>query len=290
MSTNKMRIVVTGANGFLAKNIRKFLSQNNVKTTSISRNDFKTYSHEAKLISKDLTEQKIIPKIKNYNALIHLIGTGKQSVNSTYDYVNVQLTKNTIDLCKKSGIKKIIFLSGLGTSKNSQSGYFISKYNAEQQILDSGLDFTIFRSSYIIGKSDPLTKNLKKQANKGVLYVPGSGKYKLQPIHVDDVTKIIFKSVFEPNLSNKLLDLVGPKIISYNHLIKLFSAKTNSKIQKIPLEVAYEKSLDTSNYIFVLDDLNILVGNYTGNPKKLENMIDEKLTPFTKILKICGLS
>ena len=290
MSTNEMRIVVTGANGFLAKNIRKFLSQNNVKTTSISRNDFKTYPHEAKLISKNLTEQKIIPKIKNYDALIHLIGVGKQSVNSTYDYVNVQLTKNTIDLCKKSRIKKIIFLSGLGTSKNSQSGYFISKYNAEQQILDSGLDFTIFRSSYIIGKSDPFTKNLKKQASKGVLYIPGSGKYKLQPIHVDDVTKIIFKSVFEPNLSNKLLDLVGPKIISYNYFIKLFSAKTNSKIQKIPLEVACEKSLDTSNYIFALDDLNILVGNYTGNPKKLENMIDDKLTPFTKILKICGLS
>jgi NADH dehydrogenase len=69
-------------------------------------------------------------------------------------------------LCKRAKIKKIVYNSGLGVNKSTTFGYFISKLKAEQQIIKSGLDYAILRASYIIGKNDPLTKNLLKQAKK----------------------------------------------------------------------------------------------------------------------------
>ena len=226
ISTN---VAVTGANGFVGKNVRKFLYKNKVRVLGISRKNFGKYSTETKAQSKNLLEQRLQKKLKNYDVLVHLIGIGVESSGSTFEEINVNLTKNTIKLCKKSGIKKIIYISGLGVSKNNTSNYFISKYKAEQEIINSGLDYTIFRASYIIGKTDHLTKSLSKQMKKGVIIIPGSGKYQLQPIFVEDVAKIILKSILEKKFSKKILDLVGPRKISFEGFVKLFSKNTKVK-------------------------------------------------------------
>src|SRR5574338_682899 len=105
--------------------------------------------------------------------------------NSDYDLINVKQTEKIIDLCKKSGIKKIVYISGLGVGKSTTFGYFISKLKAEQLIVKSGLDYTILRASYIVGKNDPLEQNLTKQASSGTILIPGSGSYRLQPISVN---------------------------------------------------------------------------------------------------------
>ena len=48
------QIVITGASGFVAKNLRKYLSEKNIKLISISRKDFKPFKNEIKIISKKL--------------------------------------------------------------------------------------------------------------------------------------------------------------------------------------------------------------------------------------------
>ena len=48
----RIQVVITGANGFVAKNLRKYLSKNNIDLISISRSDFKEYKNESKIISK----------------------------------------------------------------------------------------------------------------------------------------------------------------------------------------------------------------------------------------------
>ena len=184
IKSKKLRIVVTGANGFVAKNVRKLLSNEDVSIFGISRKNFLNYKSETKIISPNLRINDISHKLKNCNALIHLIGTGRQTVNSTYEHVNVENTKKIIQLCKKSKIKKIVYISGLGISNKSVTSYFISKYKAEKEIIESGLDYTILRASYIIGNNDPLTKNLTNQIKKKKIQIPGSGKYHIQPIFV----------------------------------------------------------------------------------------------------------
>ena len=165
------QIVVTGANGFVARNLRKHLSEKNIKLISISRNDFKQFKNEMKIVSKNYNEKEILSKIKNSVALIHLVGIGKQSIKTDYNMVNVEFTKHILNLSKKAKITKFIFTSGLGVSPNTSSGYFISKYKAEQLIVNSGLDYTIFRPSYIVGKNDLFTKYLKKQIKKGKIEI-----------------------------------------------------------------------------------------------------------------------
>jgi len=279
------KIVVTGASGFIAKNLRKYLSEKNIELISISRNDFKNFKNEIKIISKNYKEKNFHKKIQNSDALIHLVGIGKQSVNTDYDMINIDLTKHVVNLSKKARIKKIIFLSGLGVSANTSLEYFISKYNAEKQIIDSGLEFTIFRPSYIIGKDDLFSKNLKKQIKSGEIIIPGSGTYSIQPIHVSDVVKVIFESVSQLRFNNKIIDLVGPDNITFEKYVKLFSKGTKTKIRKIKLEDAYHNAIINSKSDFGIDDLNILIGNFKGNHKKLSKLSKIKFQSVLELLQ-----
>ena len=276
-------ITITGANGFVAKNLRNFLSKNHIKVIAIARKTFQKHHTETVVYSKTLLEKGLQNKLRNCDALVHLIGIGKQS--SKYNFEdNIDLTKNMIKTCKKSGIKKIIYISGLGVTKNSRSDYFISKYKAEQEIINSGLDYTIFRPSYIIGKKDYISKFILKQIKKGIVIIPGSGKYHLQPIFVEDVAKIILESISEKKFSNKILDLVGPEIIKFEDFVKYFVKNKKTKIQKINLESIYHEALHNPKSIYDLDSLNLLIGDYTGNLKQLQKTSNVKLRPIKDIL------
>jgi len=276
-------ITITGANGFVAKNLRNFLSKNHIKVIAIARKTFQKHHTETVVYSKTLLEKGLQNKLRNCDALVHLIGIGKQS--SKYNFEdNIDLTKNMIKTCKKSGIKKIVYISGLGVTKNSRSDYFISKYKAEQEIINSGLDYTIFRPSYIIGKKDYLSKFILKQIKKGIVIIPGSGKYHLQPIFVEDVAKIILESIYEKKFSNKILDLVGPEIIKFEDFVRYFVKNKKTKIQKINLESIYHDALHNPKSIYDLDNLNLLIGDYTGNLKQLQKTSNVKLRTIKDIL------
>ena len=284
MSNISTRVAVTGANGFVGKSVRKFLYKNKVRVLGISRKNFDKYSTETNVQSKNLLEQLLQKKLKNYDAMVHLIGIGVESPKSTFKEINVNLTKNVIKTCKKSGIKKIIYISGLGVSKNNTSSYFASKYKAEQEIINSGLDYTIFRASYIIGKTDHLSKSLSKQMKKGTIIIPGSGKYQLQPIFVEDVAKIILESILRKKFSNKILDLVGPKKISFEDFVKLFSKNTKVKFKKINLRDVYDEGTYSS------ESLDILAGDYTSDVRHLQKLTSIKLTVVEKFLQPSSFS
>ncbi|MDE1842547.1 MAG: NAD(P)H-binding protein [Thaumarchaeota archaeon] len=282
-----MNVIITGANGFVGRNIGLHLAENGFEVTGIVRGK-KVVPFPA-VSSKDLTETRLGNMIKNSDALVHLVGQGKQTVCNTYENVNVSLTRNAVTLCKRAGIKKIIYMSGLGVDKSTTLGYFISKYNAEQEIVKSGLDYTIFRASYIVGKDDPLSKTLQQQIRKGKIIIPGSGNYRFQPIFVDDVSKIIGKTIVDKKLSNKIIDLVGPQIISYNLFVKKFLHGRNVPIQRLDFEDAYNNALHGKGS-FGVDDLAIMAGDYIGNHKKLASLAEMKFTRWDEILKSCSLS
>ncbi len=279
------QIVITGASGFIARNLRKYLSEKNIKLISISRNNFKQFKNEHKVISKNYDEKKILSKIKNSNTLIHLVGIGKQSIKTDYDMINVEFTNHIVNLCKKAKIKNFIYTSGLGVSSNTSLGYFISKYKAERLIINSGLNYTIFRPSYIVGKDDQFTKYLKKQIKKGKIEIPGSGHYSIQPIYINDVVKIIFQSVLQTKFRNKIIDLVGPDCITFEQYVKLFSNGTKTSIRKINLEDSYNSAITNSNSDFGVDDLNILIGNFKGNHNKLRKITEMKFQSVVELLK-----
>ena len=261
------RIAITGSTGFVGKNLLEFFDKTNTKYISIRKTHF---------------QRKNTTSFPKCFCMIHLIGIGDQTVEKSFDQVNVELTKKAIMICKRSKIKKIIYFSGLGASKNSLSKYFASKFKSEQIIKNSGLDYSIFRPSYIIGKDDYLTKNIQKQIRNKMILIPGSGNYVIQPISIYDVCKVINIALNGNNFSKKIIDLVGPEKISFKKFLEN-SARPSVSLENIPLPKARNYAMTNKNFPYGIEDLNILSGNFRGNHKKLEKLSGLK---FAKIRKI----
>lgn len=278
------RIAITGASGFVGTNLRAFLNCEKVSFTSVTRKKTRRLKFEKNIIFSDLGQSDLPSKLRGCTALVHLIGIGAQTKDADYQSVNVDLTKKAVSLCQKSGIKKIIYISGLGVSNGTTFGYFISKLKAEEEIKKSGLDYTILRSSYVIGKDDPLTKNLRKQAKSGSILIPGDGAYRLQPILVQDVAKVILACATSKKLSGKTVDLVGPKTVSFERFARQFARGKNVRIEKVSLQKAYFEALNhPRNAAFGLDDLNIMVGDFTGDHRKLERLCGFSLNSIGRL-------
>src|SRR5256885_143160 len=257
---NSLKIAMSGANGFVGKNVGNALAKRGISVVGIVRKG-SSINFVDVITSEDLSENYLTSKLHGCTAFLHFIGRGKQTVYSDYQKINVGITKNAVNLCKKAKIKKIIYISGLGVSKDTTFGYFISKFQAEQEIINSGLDYTIFRASYIIGKDDSLSNLLFKQMKKGIMLIPGSGRYRLQPIFVGDVAEVVFQSITQKKFSNKIIDLVGPQVITFNDYIRDFLQGKKTPIKNINLEEAYHAALNNPKTDFGIDDLNILIGD-----------------------------
>jgi len=288
---NSLKVAMTGANGFVGRNVGKVLAKKGISVVGIVRKGKGSSINFGDVItSEDLSENYLTSKLHGCSAFLHFIGRGKQTVDSDYQKINVGITKNAVKLCKKAKIKKIIYISGLGVSKDTTLGYFISKFQAEQEIINSGLDYTIFRASYIIGKDDSLSNLLFMQMKKGTMVVPGSGRYRLQPIFVGDVAEVVFQSITQKKFSNKIIDLVGPRVITFNDYIRDFLQGKKTPIKNINLEDAYHTALNNPKTDFGIDDLNILIGDYVGNHKKLKSISGIEFKTHKAVLKTSGLS
>lgn len=284
------QVAITGANGFVGRNVGKFLSKNGFDVLGIVRKGKKkAITFGRAIVSENLSEDRLVSSTKDSEALLHFIGIGRQKVYSDYENVNVDTTRNAIRLCKRASINKIIYISGLGVEKKSTLGYFISKYKAEQEIIKSGLDYTILRASYIIGKGDPLSKTLNNQIRRGLIVIPGSGNYRMQPIFVEDVASIIMKSITDKKFSKRILDLVGAKTVTYNHFVSDFVQGRKITIRNINFENVYRNAMHNRDP-FGVDDLSILVGDYVGNHKKLKKISGIKFTKYQEVLKSSSLS
>ena len=257
-------VFVTGASGFVARNLRSVLSDAGISMISASRTRVSPLLHETTIRTEHYTENTIPSRITGCHTAVHLIGTGTQTADTRYQDINRTITQRILDVCKKADISHIIYLSGLGVRHDSPLSYFISKYQAEQDIIKSKLDYTIFRPSYIIGRDDHLTVLLNRQKQKGAIIIPGSGRYLLQPISIHDTVQVVMHAIGTTAPRNHILDLVGPQTMSFLQLARIISGP-DTPIRYIDIDTAYRQAILEPDPPYHIDDLNIMVSGYTGD-------------------------
>ncbi len=98
-------VVITGANGFVGRNVGMFLSKNGFSTIGLVRKG-RTVSFGKTITTGALSEPSLASKIRGSGSMLHFIGQGKQTVDADYDSVNVSLAKNADSTMQKSKIEK----------------------------------------------------------------------------------------------------------------------------------------------------------------------------------------
>ena len=142
-----MNILLIGGNGFVGKALIKEFIKYKVNVSYLSR----TLSHsisidEATCIQGDIFDSENIVINEKYDIAIHLIGTIKNK--KLYSKLNTESVTQTIKLCQKQTINKLIYFSANGGFKE----YLESKRNGEKLVVDSKLNYLIVRPGLMYGK------------------------------------------------------------------------------------------------------------------------------------------
>ena len=142
-----MNILLIGGNGFVGKALINELRKKRIKVTYISRSqNYSISKDEATWIQGDIFDIENIVINEKYDIAIHLIGTIKNK--NLYSKLNTESVAQTIQLCKKQNINKLVYFSANGGFKQ----YLESKHNGERLVRDSKLDYLIIRPGLMYGK------------------------------------------------------------------------------------------------------------------------------------------
>jgi NADH dehydrogenase len=155
-------------------------------------------------------------------ATINLIGIIREfpSRGVTFERLHVEATANLLAASRSAGVSRFLQMSALGTRADASTGYFRTKFRAEELVRASGLDYTIFRPSVIFGPKDEFVNQLAGlMRSLPVMPVIGSGNYQMQPVSADDVARCFADALEKPELIGNSYPLCGPDRLSYNEIL-----------------------------------------------------------------------
>ena len=270
------KILVTGATGYLGREVLKFLDKGRVRC--LVR---KGKIADVENVPGDVTDAASLQEaVQDVECVVHLAAVTHARDDHLFQLVNVNGTKNLLEASKKAGVKHFILVSSMAATRKYLDTYGISKKKGEELIQDSGVPYTILRPTMMYGGESKAMRDFLAYVRKFPLIVPvlGSGKGRIQPVHVDDVARIIARCV-EQGSKNKVYALVGGTTISMNYFIDFVLSRLRLRKLKvhIPLALAgifggffglkkeFIKSLAFEN----LGDAGVLEADFRVKPRRL---------------------
>jgi NADH dehydrogenase len=149
-------------------------------------------------------------------------------------------TKVLFRAAKEAGVCRIVHVSITNPDLDSDLPYFRGKAELEQTLKALGVSYCILRPAVLFGKEDVLINNIAwSLRHLPVFGVFGSGDYRLQPIHVDDLAALVFEKTFGDK--NEVINAIGPETFTYRELVHTVTLALGLKrlIIGIPPELGY---------------------------------------------------
>jgi uncharacterized protein YbjT (DUF2867 family) len=278
--------LIFGGSGQIGRHLIRKLTKNNIRVTVVTRN-----IHQKSYIIKtqgnagyiDIVEANIYDekKIRNLfsksDICINLIGIlfEKKKGNTFYN-IHTLFPSLLSKLAKEYKLKNFIHLSALGINEAIDSKYAKSKLEGEKNILHNFPLSTILRPSVIYSVDDNFTTNFMTLLNRlPVFPLYYSGKTKFTPIHCSDLTDVIYETITK-NINSKIIECVGPEVISFREIIERLLTLINKKrlLLPMPLQLAtltakifqlLPNPILTEDQLRLLKYDNVLSGKYKSN-------------------------
>jgi len=211
----------------------------------------------------------------------------------SFERENTVANQNVIHAAMRAGIKKFITNSGLGVAhlgrkRETTNGYFRMKKGLEDDLVKAwrteGMRYVIFRPSYIIGKGDELTPMIAQKIRNGeAITIIGNGRYRMQPISINDVVRVYSTCLELNDFDNQIFDLVGSKKISYNDYIKLIGriVQREPRVEYLSKQDAITRKVD---FGLNEDEIDVLMCDEIGDERLLQETFDFQPTPLERAI------
>ena len=278
--------LIFGGSGQIGRNLIRKLTKNNYRVTVVTRNIHqKSYIIKTQanagyidIVEANIFEGKKIKELfKKADLCVNLVGIlFEKKKGNTFKNIHTIFPSVLAKLSKEYNLDHFIHLSALGINDAKDSNYAKSKLEGEIEVLRNFPLATILRPSIVYSVDDNFTTNFMTLLNRLPIFpLYYNGDTKFSPIHCSDLTDTIYH-IISNNVYSKIIECVGPEIISFKEILQKLIHHIGKKRLFIPLPYKIGEfsarlfeimpnPLLTRDQLRLLKYDNILSGKYKSN-------------------------
>jgi nucleoside-diphosphate-sugar epimerase len=156
---------------------------------------------------------------------------GHQGVPTSHEGA-LENTRRLLAAARDAGVRRVVHISIANPSADSPLPYYRGKALAERALAESGMEYGILRPTVIFGGERPgedvLINNIAWMLRRLPAFaVPGDGRYRIQPVHVEDVAGLAVQA--GSARWNTVRDAAGPETYTFEELVRLVAEAVRSR-------------------------------------------------------------
>jgi nucleoside-diphosphate-sugar epimerase len=241
------QIAITGGTGFIGSHlVRDLIARDHTVTLvqrAASRNDQTFRNHnKIKIVSAELSsEEQLFNAFSGCDAVCHLVGINRERQAGDYNKVHVEGTAHVVAAASRAAVHKLVFVSFIRARASRTSLYLNSKWQGEEIVRSSALDYTIVKPGMVYGKGDQMIKSIVHGMNLFPLLGlwPSVGLFEkaVNPIFVDDFVRILVAALVENRLSHQTVAVAGPDNITLCKAVDRVARVMKKPMLPLPLPI-----------------------------------------------------
>ncbi|HEV2195278.1 MAG TPA: NAD(P)H-binding protein [Candidatus Acidoferrum sp.] len=235
-------LVITGAFSYTGKYATRILLDRGyrIRTLTYHPERENVFGDKVQVFSYNFDHpERLTETLRGASTLINTYWVRFPRGTATFEQA-VGNTRTLIAAAKEAGVQRIIHVSIANPSLDSPLGYYKGKAQLEQAVAESGLAYTILRPTVIFGLEDILINNIAWFVRHfPVFAIPGDGRYRIRPIFVEDMARLIVDAI--EGKGNSVRDAVGPETYTFEELIRLIAKELGrrTRVVHVPTPIAY---------------------------------------------------
>lgn len=210
-----MRVLLTGATGFIGRAVAQALRQRGHTVVPASRHaprDGQDYV-QADFASVP-SRQWWLPRLAGIDAVVNAVGILREGRGQTFEALHHRAPAELFHACDAAGVHSVVQVSALGADASGRTGYHRSKKAADDVLRSLPLRAAIVQPSLVYGPGGTSAALFNKLAAAPVLPFPAGGRMAVQPVHVQDLVQGIVRLVEEPPEEVTTYAFAGPQPIA----------------------------------------------------------------------------
>ncbi|HEX7279118.1 MAG TPA: NAD(P)H-binding protein [Solirubrobacterales bacterium] len=225
-------LLLTGATGSIGSRLLPLLLERGEEVRCLVREPRKLGSRrvDVQIALGDLGEMSdpylVRQALRGVDTVIHLAASIRDQPPKRIEELNGLATVRLLRAAERSGVGSFHFFSAMDAQAAQRTRFFRAKWLAEEAVLSSPLQTTVFAPSIVYDHSDPWITLLRRFSFLPVLPVSGEGQARFQPIWAADVARCVVNALDlerRAEESTRRNELAGPETLTYDQMSDLVS-------------------------------------------------------------------